>query len=102
MLSHVFRFFSRANTFLGLRVFLVKATLRNPTVPDRCPLRKRMVDLCFPRLMDLRVKIRQVVKAKHLPMFNFENHPGTRIAPAGAQPAQFARSEREANLANLG
>ena len=101
VLSHVFRFFSLANTFLGLRVFLVKAARLSFADPDRCGPRKRMVDLCLLPRVDLRVKIRQVVKAKHLPIFDFEEYSGTRIAPAGAQPAQFSGFEREAHLANF-
>jgi hypothetical protein len=102
VLSHVFRFFARAHSFLGLRVLVVKAIRRNFADPDGCLARKPVVDLCLLPRVELRVKIRQVVKAKYLPICDFEEYSGTRIAPAGAQPAQFSGFKREAYLANFG
>ena len=102
VLSHVLRFFARAHSFLGLRGLIVKARRWNFAVPGQCRERKRMVDLCFLPRLDLRVTIRQIVKAKHLPILDFEKYFGTRVAPAGPQPAQFPGLEREAHLANFG
>ena len=72
-------------------MLVVKAIRRNFAVLNECRVRKGALDPCLVPRVELRVKIRQVVKAKYLPICDFEEYPGARISPAGAQPAQFPK-----------